>query len=117
VEDNTSVRRATCRFLTQYGYGVFEAVDGTEALRFCQQHEGEIHAVITDVVMPHMGGRELADHLAVVRPQTAVLFVSGYTDSRPLRERPAESTIALLQKPFTAETLARKVRELLDTAP
>jgi signal transduction histidine kinase/DNA-binding LacI/PurR family transcriptional regulator/ActR/RegA family two-component response regulator len=114
VEDDPGVRGATCRFLKERGYLVLEASDGLEALRLCQQHKGPIHLVITDVVMPHMSGGEFVERLASVRPELPVLYVSGYTDSTIIRHGISEASISLLQKPFTADDLARKVRELLD---
>jgi signal transduction histidine kinase/DNA-binding LacI/PurR family transcriptional regulator len=114
VEDNAYVRAAACRFLTAYGYRVLEAVDGRDALRVCDDVAGELDLVITDVVMPGMGGRELAEHLRRLCPAVPVLFISGYADSDALGEDPEATTVDLLQKPFAAETLVSHVRGLLD---
>lgn len=114
VEDDNAVRSATRRFLINHGYTVLEAADGLAALLLCRQHSGPIHLVITDVVMPGMSGRELVEHLARIRPELPVLYVSGYTDSTIIRHGLAAGNIALLQKPFTADALAHAVREMLD---
>jgi CheY-like chemotaxis protein len=116
VEDDPGVRVATRRFLEEYGYIVLEAAHGLDALHLCQQHQAPIDLVITDVVMPHMSGRELVDRLASIRPAMPVLYVSGYTDSAIIRHGVSQATITLLQKPFTADSLASKVREMLDVS-
>jgi nitrogen-specific signal transduction histidine kinase/ActR/RegA family two-component response regulator len=117
VEDDPGVRGATRRFLEGYGYTVLEASHGQEALRIFQAHHEPIDLLIADVVMPGMSGRELGERVASLRPALPVLYVSGYTDSAIIRHGLAEATITLLQKPFTAEALAHKVRELLDRKP
>ncbi|WP_285746585.1 substrate-binding domain-containing protein [Lentzea sp. NBRC 105346] len=109
VEDEASVRTATRLFLEHYGYRVIEAANGAEALAVAE----DVDAVVTDVVMPEMGGRELAERLQELRPGIPVLYVSGYTNSAEVREHLSSPSVALLQKPFTAAVLARKVRELL----
>jgi signal transduction histidine kinase/DNA-binding LacI/PurR family transcriptional regulator len=114
VEDNPEVRRAARRFLTGYGYRVFEAADGSEALRVSADHAGPLDLVITDVVMPGMGGRELVRHLAVSRPGTPVLYISGYADSSSIGDAVTGPSVSLLYKPFTAETLGTRVRDILD---
>ena len=111
VEDDPGVRGATRRFLEEHGYRVLEAIDGDDALRVSGEHEGPVDLMITDVVMPGMSGRELVEAVTRSRPETPALYVSGYTDSGALVP---ETAPALLQKPFTADDLARKVRELLD---
>ena len=115
VEDEPGVRRASRRFLEEHGYRVLDASDGGEALRLCELHEGEVDLVITDLVMPGMSGRELAERMARIRPQTPILYVSGYVDSGPARAGLQDASIPLLQKPFGADVLARKVRETLDS--
>ena len=85
-----------------------------EALLLCERHAGKIDLLVTDVVMPGMSGRELADRLAVVRPEIKSLFVSGYTDDALDRHRVASGELNFLQKPYTPDSLARKVREVLD---
>jgi DNA-binding LacI/PurR family transcriptional regulator/signal transduction histidine kinase/ActR/RegA family two-component response regulator len=114
VEDDAGVRATTRRFLEEYGYTVLEAPEGLDALHLCQQHNGPIHLVITDVVMPGMSGRALVERLASMRPEMPALYVSGYTDSAIIRHGVSQATITLLQKPFTASALACKVREILD---
>jgi len=114
VEDEPSVRRASRRFLEEHGYKVLEAVDGGDAIRLCERHEGPLDLVITDVVMPGMSGRELGERVARLRPETPVLYVSGYVDTALVRTGLPETSVQLLQKPFSAESLARKVREMLD---
>ena len=94
---------------------MLEACDGTEALGIAHRHQGTIHLLCTDVVMPVVGGRELAEKMALLRPDTKVLFMSGYTDSAVTARGVLEPGIFLLQKPFTLDALTRKVREVLDT--
>lgn len=97
------------------GYTVLEARDGEEALRLSAQHEGPIHLLVTDVVMPGgMSGRLLAERLTATRPEMRVLYMSGYTDAAIIRHGLLEPGRAFLQKPFTPDTLALKVREALD---
>lgn len=113
VEDEASVRTATRLFLEHYGYHVIEAANGTEALAIVE----EVDAVVTDVVMPEMGGRELGERLQDLRPGIPVLYVSGYTDNSGVREHLSRPNVSLLHKPFTAAVLASKVRELLAGQP
>jgi PAS domain S-box-containing protein len=117
VEDEPEVRGLARDILHQQGYTVLEAADGDEALRIGREHGGPIHLLVTDVVMPQMGGRELADHLKAGRHETKVLYVSGYTDDAILHQGVSETGMAFLPKPFTASALAHKVREVLDAAP
>jgi two-component system cell cycle sensor histidine kinase/response regulator CckA len=91
-----------------------EANDGREAIRVAQNHDGPIHLVMSDVVMPYLGGRQLADQLEGVRPGLKILFVSGYTDDAVVRNGVLEADVAFLQKPFTPTALAQKVRAVLD---
>ena len=90
-----------------------EAENGEDGIAVAAQHDGRIDLVITDVVMPGMGGRELVKHLAQSRPQTRVLYLSGYTEDAIVSEGTIESGAAFLQKPFTLQNLSRKVREVL----
>jgi PAS domain S-box-containing protein len=113
VEDEDAVRQVVRRILVRYGYTVLAAHDGREALRLSQEHAGPIHVLVTDVVMPEMGGRELADRLLALRPSLRVLFTSGYTDDDILRRGVLLPGTAFLQKPFTVDRLVQKVREVL----
>src|SRR5437763_520141 len=114
VEDAAAVRAVTKQVLERQGYTVLEAPGGEAALRLAQRHRGPIHLLLTDVVMPRVTGRELAERLAHVRPDVKVLYTSGYTDDSVVRHRILESGTAYLQKPFSPESLARKVRDVLD---
>jgi two-component system, cell cycle sensor histidine kinase and response regulator CckA len=113
VEDEESVRQLVRETLISRGYTVLEAEDGEAGLAAATKHEGTIHLVITDVVMPGMGGRELVKHLSQTRPETKVLYLSGYTEDAIISEGTIESGTAFLQKPFTLQNLSRKVREVL----
>jgi PAS domain S-box-containing protein len=114
VEDAAAVRAVARQALARQGYTVLEAPNGTEALQIAASHPGPIHLLLTDVVMPGLSGRQLSDQLVRLRPDTRVLYTSGYTDDAVVRHGVLESGIAYLQKPFTADGLARKVREVLD---
>ncbi len=114
VEDVAAVRTVTRAMLERHGYTVLEAHDGETAIRLAEAHRGTIHLLLTDVVMPAVSGRALADHLIALRPVMRVLFVSGYTDDAIVRHGILQDGIAFLQKPFTPDVLARKVRAVLD---
>jgi signal transduction histidine kinase len=114
VEDEAGVRRLSLTVLETQGYVVLEAASGDIALQVARAETGPIHLVVTDVVMPGMSGRELWDRLRALRPDSRVLFMSGYTDDAIARHGVLEPGIAFLQKPFTPFSLAQKVRELLD---
>jgi CheY-like chemotaxis protein len=116
VEDEAEVRELTREILENEGYSVLLAADGPGALGVSQQHPGRIHLLLTDVVMPEMSGSELARRLQGRDPDLKVLYTSGYTDDTLVRHGVSESRAALLHKPFTAESLAGKVREVLDGA-
>ena len=117
VEDEEAVRRVAAKILTASGYRVLTAHDGPAALSAAARESGPIHLLLTDMVMPGMTGRELAERLVVVRPGTRVLYMSGYTEDAVVRETVAAAGHAFLQKPFEPETLARKVRDVLDGQP
>jgi len=113
VEDEESVRQLVRETLAAKGYRVVEAENGEAGMGAAALYEGEIDLVITDVVMPGMGGRELVKQLAQTRPNTKVLYLSGYTEDAILSEGTIETGAAFLQKPFTLQNLSRKVREVL----
>jgi PAS domain S-box-containing protein len=114
AEDADPLRAVARQILKRNGYTVLEAPDGKAALDKAAEHDGPIHLLITDVIMPEMSGRQLAERLRERRPELKVLFVSGYTDNAIIRHGVLEPGIAFLQKPFSPESLARKVREVLD---
>ncbi len=116
VEDEPQVRTLLRALLEQDGYTVLEASHGGEAVRMCEQYPRAIHLLITDVIMPELSGRELARQVALLRPETRVLYISGYTGSILVRQELVNADAVCLEKPFAPETLARKVREVLDVA-
>lgn len=115
VEDEPLVRTLVVRILRGQGYNVLEASSCMEAMRTAEEFAGEIHLVVTDVVMPEMSGKLLATQIQAARPGTKVLFVSGYTNHAIVHHGVLDSDAAFLQKPFTPGILARKVREVLDS--
>lgn len=114
VEDDAPLRRLIREFLENIGYQVLEAKGGAEAVQLSEEHTGPIHALLTDVVMPGINGRELAQRLEVMRPAMAVLYVSGYTDDAVVRQAISDRGSVFLQKPVPLETLAQKLRYTLD---
>jgi CheY-like chemotaxis protein len=114
VEDDRTVRLLAGEMLEMNGYTVLEARDGQEALDLVRRHRHPIHLLLTDVVMPQMSGRQLADGIASIHPGIRVLYMSGYTDGVIAHHGVLDAGVAYLQKPFTADSLARKVREVLD---
>jgi PAS domain S-box-containing protein len=116
VEDNPGLRMLAARVLGPAGYTVLEAVTGEEALRLMEQHEGPVHLLLSDLVMPGMGGGKLAERLAQSYPGMKVLFMSGYTNDAVVRHGLSEGQVAFLGKPFTVVALLDKVREVLDSA-
>jgi CheY-like chemotaxis protein len=114
VEDEDGVRRLARIALEAQGYTVLEAATAADAARAAEVHAGPIHLLLTDVVMPDRGGRDLADAVRALRPGVKVLYMSGYTDDAVLRHGVLKATGAFLQKPFTPLRLARQVRAVLD---
>jgi len=114
VEDEDGVRSLVRQVLHKHGYNVLEARHGGEALLMCERHPGKIDMLLTDVVLQQMSGRELAERLLKVRPEMKVLYVSGYADDAIVHHGVLTAGMAFLQKPFTTEALARKVRYVLD---
>jgi len=114
VEDDDALKRLIQKILRSNGYSVLEAENGEEALRISNEHEGPIHLMITDVVMPKMGGREIAQRLQPLRSQMKVLYMSGYTDNAIAQHGVLASGLNFIEKPFTTKGFARKVREVLD---
>jgi PAS domain S-box-containing protein len=114
VEDEANLRRLTRQFLENQGYTVVEAADGAAAVQICVAHQGTIHLLLTDVIMPGMNGRELAQRVSEIRPNMKVLYMSGYTENAIGHNGTLDAGITLLQKPFTLHALKAKVREVLD---
>ena len=117
VEDEHSVRELVRDYLIAAGYCMLEASDGTQALKVAAAHPGPIHMLITDVVMPHLSGPELATKLTAERADLKVLFISGYTDDTVFRHGVLEGGVAFLQKPFNLKALSQKIREVLSDDP
>ncbi len=113
VEDEQSVRELVGDYLRTAGYRVLEAEDGERALKAAADHRGPIHILVTDVVMPHMNGSQLATKLGAERPDMKVLFISGYTDDTVFRHGFLEGGVAYLQKPFNLKSIAEKIRDVL----
>ncbi len=113
VEDEDIVRELVCEVLEDQGYNVFCARDGIEALDLAAEFDGEIHLLVTDVIMPHMNGHELAGKLSELRPDMKILYVTGYSDNDIGDHGTLDPRHELLQKPFTPQTLARKIREVI----
>jgi two-component system cell cycle sensor histidine kinase/response regulator CckA len=116
VEDEDMLRNLLVDSLRIYGYKVLEASHEEEALLICERHKGPIHMMLTDVVMPQMSGRELAERLTPLSPDMEVLFMSGYTGDAILHHGILESSTHFIQKPFSQADLARKIREVLETS-
>jgi CheY-like chemotaxis protein len=114
VEDEDMVRKLVRVTLEREGYTLLDAGGPDEAQRICENHQGFIHLMITDVVMPRSSGRELADRVALLRPEMKVLYMSGYTGNAILNSGVLDKAANFLQKPFSPQMLARKVREVLE---
>jgi CheY-like chemotaxis protein len=113
VEDEAPVRAVARRIVDGAGYEVLEASNGVEALEVSERHEGPIHLLLTDVVMPRMGGRQLAAAVRRTRPETQVLFMSGYTDDPALHEGLLDGDTKFIAKPFTRAALTAKLLEVV----
>jgi PAS domain S-box-containing protein len=114
VEDEEQVRQIAQQILTSLGYNVLTATNGQEALAIAQGYPKDIDLTITDVVMPQLGGRELIERLALLRPEMKVLYMSGYTNDAIVRHGLLAEQLQFIQKPFSADGLARKIRNVLD---
>src|ERR1700733_1719192 len=117
VEDEANLRYLARQYLEKQGYRVIEAADGAVAMQIAVAHEGMIHLLLTDVIMPGMNGRELAQRISEIRPNTKVLYMSGYTENVIGRNGTLDAGIRLLQKPFTLRDLNSRVREVLNSNP
>lgn len=117
VEDEANLRYLARQFLEKQGYRVIEAADGAVAMQIAVAHEGMIHLLLTDVIMPGMNGRELAQRISELRPNTKVLYMSGYTENVIGHNGTLDAGVRLLQKPFNLRDLKSKVREVLDSTP
>jgi signal transduction histidine kinase/ActR/RegA family two-component response regulator len=116
VEDQDEVRRVAHRILVRFGYHVIEARNAGEALLTCEQYARKIHLLLSDVIMPLLGGRQLAERLLQVRPGLKVLFMSGYTENTIIHHGILDAGVEYVQKPLVPDTLGRRVREVLDSA-
>jgi signal transduction histidine kinase/two-component SAPR family response regulator len=114
VEDEEALRNLARRVLEMNGYTVLEASNGNEAIAVCENQSRNIDLVVTDIIMPQMGGIDLVNRLKINCPDIRILFITGYTDNTMMHSNGVEQGIALLQKPFSPDSLARKVREVMD---
>jgi len=116
VEDDQTVRDLAVRVLERAGYEVIEAAGAEAALEQARSRTGPIHLLLTDIVMPHISGSELAERMTQIRPETKVLYMSGYTDDSIVHQGVLDPGTAFMQKPFSPWSLARRVRQVLDSA-
>jgi CheY-like chemotaxis protein len=114
VEDEEVVRKLAVRLLKKQGYRVLEVSDAGKAFMLCEEYKEPIHLILSDVVMPGMDGSRLIERLKKIHPEAKALFMSGYADNMIIHRGILEEGIQFIQKPFTLESLARKVREVLD---
>jgi two-component system cell cycle sensor histidine kinase/response regulator CckA len=117
VEDEPAVRTFLARALRQQGYQVLDASNGGEALLIAEQHDGDIHLLLTDVIMPRVSGKQLAERLRRVRAELRILYMSGYAEDIIAPHGVLEDGTAFIEKPLTAEALGRKIRQVLEAAP
>jgi PAS domain S-box-containing protein len=116
VEDEVPLRELISKSLRKFGYQVLTAALGSEALLICEEEKGPIHLLLTDVVMPHMSGRELVERLTPLHPEIKVIYMSGYTENAIVHHGVLDANINFIQKPFRVKDLVEKVREVLDRA-
>jgi two-component system cell cycle sensor histidine kinase/response regulator CckA len=116
VEDDKTILNLVRKILKLYGYNVLEAQDGEDALKVIEAYEDPIHLMLTDVIMPGMNGRELAERIMLVSPKTKVLYMSGYTDDAISHLGVLKPGMEFIEKPFSPESLALKVRKVLDAS-
>ncbi len=114
VEDDAEVRNVATRILRRNGYRVLEAENGVQALRICEEEDEMVDLIVTDIVMPEMGGSELASRIRETRPDARILFTSGYTEDAVIRQSLVDPGEAFIEKPFTPASLAKKAREALE---
>jgi CheY-like chemotaxis protein len=114
VEDQDAVRQFTSILLEGFGYQVLQASNGPDAIALAEGHPATIHLLITDIVLPVMDGRVLAERMRAVHPETKVLYISGYSEETIGRGKSLDEDFALLQKPFTSEMLGTRVRGILN---
>jgi CheY-like chemotaxis protein len=114
VEDDAAVREFTSTALQNFGYHVFEASNGNQALKLIADNKIKIDLLITDLIMPEMNGKELAEKISAFLPRSSILFTSGYTEDYIVRSGELEAGIHFLQKPYSMNLLAQKVRDILD---
>src|SRR5260370_6941444 len=117
VEDEEAVREVVREGLKEGGCSGLEARNGADTIKVAEKHEGPIHLMVTDVVMPGMSGSELANRLAAQNPKMKVLYMSGYTDDAIVHHGVLDGGLTFLQKPFGSDNLARKLRELVEGKP
>ena len=117
TEDQPEVRSIASSVLRRHGYTVLMAAGADQALAIVETHHAPIHLLLTDVVMPTMGGRALADRFHVLRPEIRVLYMSGYSDDAILRHGVEQSGVDFIHKPFTPDGLLRKIRDVLARPP
>ncbi len=114
VEDDEAVRAVAQRSLVRFGYDVVPASRGVDAVRIAKEFEGKIHLLLTDIMMPGMNGVEVASAIAKVRPGIHIFFMSGYADQDLVRQGLLEPGTHFLQKPFTPQELAERIRRIID---